>query len=139
MIPFFMISKYSISIPINNCIILIILYLNIPYHITSFAYCILMMVHVFHASDNNEKQGGASYRTDMMETKMQQNRRKLLMLKCILDDKLDSTYRLGEGNMIQNAHPIFHKLYLCVLSDEDPGSIGSNSTVYTSSIRTGKV
>ena len=134
-----MISKYSISIPINNCIILIILYLNIPYHITSFAYCILMMVHVFHASDNNEKQGGASYRTDMMETKMQQNRRKLLMLKCILDDKLDSTYRLGEGNMIQNAHPIFHKLYLCVLSDEDPGSIVSNSTVYTSSIRTGKV
>ena len=110
---------------------------TLPYNLP----CLLHLLdgYVFHASDNNEKQGGASYRTDMMETKMQQNRRKLLMLKCILDDKLDSTYRLGEGNMIQNAHPIFHKLYLCVLSDEDPGSIVSNSTVYTSSIRTGKV
>ena len=49
------------------------------------------MVHVFHASYNNEKQGGVGCSTDMMETKMQQNRRKLLMPKCKLDDKLDST------------------------------------------------
>ena len=40
---------------------------------------------------NNEKQGGVGCSTDMMETKMQQNRRKLLMPKCKLDDKLDST------------------------------------------------
>ena len=37
---------------------------------------------------------------------------------------------IGRRQYDTNAHPIFHKLYLCILSVEDPGSIVSNSTVY---------
>ena len=78
------------NVNVNNCIFLII---PTTYHTYNFPCCIISMVHVFHASYNNDKQGGEGVgcSTDMMVTKMQQNRRKLLMPKCKLDDKLDST------------------------------------------------